>query len=263
MAATPPSTLNPDTGTEKWLVTRTRERHKAVHRLLARGWTISAIARELGLARHTAERYAHCKNLDGLIEGSLRTTRLDDYKPYLIRRWNEGCTDAARLFREIKTQGYPGRTPQAVRRYLRPLRTGLGSIRSPAPVLKPQQVTNWIMWNPQHLRDDEERQLGEVLSRCPELTAVRSHVHVFARMVCDLGGNSLPAWTDAVHADDLPVLHAFADGLQRDHQAVTAGLTLPWSSGPVEGHVNRIKMLKRQMYGRAGFALLRKRVLLA
>ncbi|MFF7242075.1 transposase [Streptomyces collinus] len=82
-------------------------------------------------------------------------------------------------------------------------------------------------------------------------------------MVCDLGGNSLPSWIDAVHADDLPALHAFADGLQRDHQAVTAGPTLPWSSGPVEGHVNRIKMLKRQMSGRAGFALLRKRVLLS
>ncbi|MFI9616538.1 transposase [Streptomyces sp. NPDC052023] len=117
--------------------------------------------------------------------------------------------------------------------------------------------------DPQHLRDDEERQLGEVFTRCPELTAVRGHVHAFARMVCDLGGDRLPAWTDAVRADDLPALHAFADGLRRDYQAVTAGLTLPWSSGPVEGHVNRIKMLKRQMYGRAGFALLRKRVLLA
>ena len=142
MAAAPPLTLNPDTGVEKWLVTRTRERYKAVQRLLARGWSISAIARELGLARHTAARYAHCKNLDGLIDRSLRTTRLDDFKPYLIRRWNEGCTDAARLFREIQAQGYPGRTPQAVRRYLRPLRTGLGSIRSPAPVLKPQQVAS-------------------------------------------------------------------------------------------------------------------------
>jgi transposase len=119
LAAAPPSTLNPDTGVEKWLVTRTRERHKAVHRLLAKGWSISAIGRELGLARHTAERYAHCANLDGLIDGALRTTRLDDYKPYLIRRWNEGCTDAARLFREIQDQGYPERTPQAVRRYLR------------------------------------------------------------------------------------------------------------------------------------------------
>ena len=90
----------------------------------------------------------------------------------------------------------------------------------------------------------------------------RTWVHAFAHMICNLGGDSLSAWTDAVHADDLPALHAFADGLQRDHQAVIAGLTLPWSSGPVEGHVNRIKMLKRQMYGRAGFALLRKRVLL-
>ncbi|GAA3046420.1 hypothetical protein GCM10010448_31650 [Streptomyces glomeratus] len=115
------------------------------------------------------------------------------------------ATITSRLFREIQTQGYPGRTPQAVRRYLRPLRTGLGSIRSPAPVLKPQQVTNWIMWTPQHLRDDEERQLGEVLSRCPEFTAARSHVHAFARMVCDLGGNSLPAWTDAVHANHVQI----------------------------------------------------------
>ncbi|GAA3082324.1 ISL3 family transposase [Streptomyces olivoverticillatus] len=157
----------------------------------------------------------------------------------------------------------PAAPPQAVRRYLRPLRTGLGTIRSPAPALKPQQVTNWITWNPQHLRADEEHQLSEVLLRCPELTAALSHVHTFARMVCDLRGDNLAAWTDAVHADDLPAFHAFADGLHRDHDAVTAGLTLPWSSGPVEGHVNRIKMLKRQMYGRAGLPLLRKRVLLA
>nr|WP_308802060.1 transposase [Streptomyces polyasparticus] len=245
MVAAPPSILNPDTGEEKWLVTRTRERHAAVQRLLARGWSISAIGRELGLARHTAERYAHCKNLDGLIDGSLRTTRLDDYKPYLVRRWHEGCTDAARLFREIRAQGYPGRTPQAVRRYLRPLRTSLGSIRSPAPVHKPQQIANWIMRNPEHLRADEARQLDEVLARCPELSAARGHVTAFARMVCGLRGDHFATWTDAVRGDDLPALHAFADGLQRDQDAVIAGLTLPWSSGPVEGHVNRIKMLRR------------------
>ncbi|MFJ8828379.1 ISL3 family transposase [Streptomyces sp. NPDC102467] len=263
MAKAPPSTLNPDTGKEKWLVTRTRERYEVVQRLLARGRSISAIGRELGLARHTAERYAHCENLDALIDGSLRTTRLDDYKPYLIRRWNEGCTDAARLFREIRALGYPGQTPQAVRHYLRPLRTSLGSIRSPAPILKPQQIANWIMWNPEQLRVNEARQLGEVLARCPELSAARGHVAFFARMVCGLRGDLLTAWTDAVRGDDLPALHAFADGLQRDHDAVIAGLTLRWSSGPVEGHVNRIKMLKRQMYGRAGLHLLRKRVLLA
>lgn len=232
MAAAPPGTLNPDTGVEKWLVTRTRERHRQVQRLLDRGWTISAIGRELGLARHTAGRYAHCENLDGLIDRSIRRTRLDGYKPYLIRRWNEGCTDAARLFREIQALGYPGRTPQAVRRYLRPLRTSLGSVRSPAPVLKPQQVANWIMWNPEHLHSAEKQQLNEVRLRCAELNALRGHVHDFAHILRDLAGERLPPWTDAVHGDDLPTLHAFADGLQRDHEAVTAGLTLPWNSGP-------------------------------
>ncbi|MFJ2170335.1 transposase [Streptomyces griseofuscus] len=82
-------------------------------------------------------------------------------------------------------------------------------------------------------------------------------------MITELQGDRLQQWIQAVRADDLPSLHTFVNGLERDLAAVTAGLTLPWSSGVVEGHVNRIKMLKRQMYGRAGFALLRKRVLLA
>ncbi len=82
-------------------------------------------------------------------------------------------------------------------------------------------------------------------------------------MITELQGDRLPQWIEAVRADDLPSCHTFVNGLERDLAAVTAGLTLPWSSGVVEGHVNRIKMLKRQMYGRAGFALRRKRVLLA
>ena len=71
------------------------------------------------------------------------------------------------------------------------------------------------------------------------------------------------SWMAAVRADDLPQLHRFVRGLETDHDAVRNGLTLTYSSGAVEGHVNRIKMLKRQMYGRAGFDLLRKRILLS
>ncbi|MFJ8555681.1 transposase [Streptomyces sp. NPDC093676] len=95
------------------------------------------------------------------------------------------------------------------------------------------------------------------------MDALTRHVRAFGSMITELQGDRLPQWIEAVRADDLPSLHAFANGLERDLAAVTAGLTLPWSSGVVEGHVNRIKMLKRQMFGRAGFALLRKRVLLA
>jgi transposase len=82
-------------------------------------------------------------------------------------------------------------------------------------------------------------------------------------MLTGLRGDRLDGWIAAVDADDLPGLHSFTAGLRRDYQAVTNGLTLPYSSGAVEGNVNRIKMLKRQMYGRASFHLLRKRVLLA
>ncbi|MFC9589376.1 hypothetical protein ACFTUC_06200 [Streptomyces sp. NPDC056944] len=82
-------------------------------------------------------------------------------------------------------------------------------------------------------------------------------------MLTDRQGERLPAWLDGVRQDDLPSLHTLAAGIDRDIDAVTAGLTLPWSSGSVEGHVNLIKMLKRQMFDRVEFTLLRKRVLLA
>ncbi|MFD5326819.1 hypothetical protein [Streptomyces sp. NPDC127092] len=81
-------------------------------------------------------------------------------------------------------------------------------------------------------------------------------------MFTERQGEELPQWLDALRRDDFPS-HTLAAGIERDRDAVIAGLTLPWNSGVVEGHVNRIKMLKRQMFGRAGFALLRKRVLLA
>lgn len=82
-------------------------------------------------------------------------------------------------------------------------------------------------------------------------------------MLTERQGERLPQWLDAVRCDKLPRLHTLATGIERDRDAVIAGLTLPWNSGVVEGHVNRIKMLRRQMFGRAGFALLRNRVLLA
>ncbi|MEW1775540.1 transposase [Streptomyces sp. NPDC086777] len=138
-----------------------------------------------------------------------------------------------------------------------------GAKTAPAPPPKPQDLCSWITRHPGHLRAEEEQQLDDVLSRRSQMPALRGHVESFARMICDRTGTCLPAWIRVVRADDLPHLHAFSDGLERDLDAVIAGLTPPWSSGPVDGHVNRIKMLKRQMYGRASLPLLRKRVLLA
>lgn len=97
----------------------------------------------------------------------------------------------------------------------------------------------------------------------PELNALTGHIRSFARMLTEREGERLPQWLDAVRQDDLPPIHTLAAGIDRGRDAVIAGLTLPWSSGVVEGHVNRIKMRKRQMFDRAGFGLLRERVLLS
>jgi transposase len=112
------------------------------------------------------------------------------------------------------------------------------------------------MTNPADLKTGSALQLKPILARCPELDALNRHVAAFAAMMGKLHGDQLEAWMTAVAADDLPALHSMLIGLRRDLAAVTAGLTLPWSSGVVEGHVNRIKMLKRQMFGRANFDLL-------
>ncbi|WP_375231961.1 transposase [Streptomyces sp. NWU339] len=124
-------------------------------------------------------------------------------------------------------------------------------------------MTRWILSRPESLTESEQLRLKAVLADCPELDALTGQVRSFARMLAERRGERLPEWLDAVRKDDLPSLHTLAAGIDRDRDAVIAGLTLPWNSGIVEGHVNRIKMIKWQMYGRAGFRLLRKRVLLA
>ncbi|MGW1068154.1 ISL3 family transposase [Streptomyces aureus] len=119
-----------------------------------------------------------------------------------------------------------------------------------------------MITHPDALAESDRLQLMAVLANCPELDALAEHVRSFAHMLTQLQGHQLPAWIEGATAADLPSLQRFARHLERDLDAVTAGLSQPRNSGVVEGHVNRIKMLKRQMFGRAGFELLRKRVLL-
>jgi transposase len=116
---------------------------------------------------------------------------------------------------------------------------------------------------PDTLDADGQLQRKQVLACCPYLDALAGHVSAFAGMLTGLGGDRLDDWIAKVEADQPSNLRSFAAGLKRDLAAVVNGLTLPYSSGAVEGAVNRIKMLKRQTYGRAMLDLLRKRVLLA
>jgi transposase len=125
-------------------------------------------------------------------------------------------------------------------------------------------VTAWIMTRPDRLADADKASLDAILSASPELAAVAGSVRALAVIMNERRGRKLlEPWMAAACATGEPALRSFVTGLRAEQDAVTNGLSMRWSSGSVEGHVNRIKMLKRQMYGRAGPDLLRRRILLA
>jgi transposase len=260
-------------GRERVLVSRTRERHAAVHDLLQAGRSQREAAEILDLSRNTVNRFAAQPDAARLlVKATSRESKLDPFKPYISQRWNEGITSAAALHAEMAAAlGWTGNV-QAVERYVRQFRTADGRTRAgraarpvPAATLVPKtrQITRWLLSRPGSLDPDDQAKLAAVTSSCPHLDALAGHIRTFAEMMTRRQGLlALEDWLTRVEADDQPQLHSFANGIRRDQQAVTAGLALPYSSAAMEGNVNKIKMIKRQMYGRAGFALLRKRVLL-
>jgi transposase len=260
-------------GRERVLVSRTRERHAAVHELLQAGRSQREAAEILDLSRNTVDRFAAQPDAARLlVKATSRESKLDPFKPYISQRWNEGITSAAALHAEMAAAlGWTGNV-QAVERYVRQFRTADGRTRAgraarpvPAATLVPKtrQITRWLLSRPGSLDPDDQAKLAAVTSSCPHLDALAGHIRTFAEMMTRRQGLlALEDWLTRVEADDQPQLHSFANGIRRDQQAVTAGLALPYSSAAMEGNVNKIKMIKRQMYGRAGFPLLRKRVLL-
>ncbi|WP_347177275.1 ISL3 family transposase [Parafrankia sp. EAN1pec] len=245
-------------------VRNARERYAAVQDLKAQGLGIKPIMRELGLAKETVRKYYRAATIEDVLAKTRdgRGSVLRRWEPYLNERVNAGITNGSQLFREIREQGYPG-SQATVLAYLRLLRTAGSTAPAASPAPKVRTVTRWVLTDPEHLDEEETLALKKVLTRCQHLQTLAGHVTAFAQMLTGRHGDRLNTWIAAVDADDLPELHRFTRGLLRDHDAVLNGLTLPHSSGQVEGTVNRIKMIKRQMYGRANFDLLRKRVLLA
>ncbi len=248
---------------DKLIIIRTRRRYADVNQLLAEGVSRNQVARILGLDIQTVRRFANATSVEEVLTASTeRASKIDRFKEHLHRRWNEGITDASALTEEIQSLGYTG-SAQTVRRYVRRFRHG-----QPAPAEGPiaptvRRTSRWLMTRPDRHDPDDRATLAAILEACPALARLADHVTGFATMMTQLKGQRLPDWITAVEADNLPALTSFASHLRHDLAAVTNGLTLPYSSGAVEGTVNKIKNFKRAMYGRANFDLLRKRVLLA
>jgi transposase len=246
------------------LEARTRRRYREVHALLDQGWALAEVARELHLNFKTVKTFAYAPDVHDLLGhiAGLRPSKLDPQREYLLGRWAEGCHSPTVLHQELAGRGVVCNI-RLITRYLRTLQVN-GELPGPRPAPpKTRTLVGWMMRHPDHLNADDQQQLKAALAACPELDALYRHVQAFAEIMTNHDGQHLATWVQQVRADNLPALGAFATGLEKDWAAVTAGLTLTWSSGAVEGTVNKIKMLKRQTYGKAGLPLLRKRILLA
>jgi hypothetical protein len=242
---------------------RIRRHHELVHQLRAEGRGLREIARHLGWGLHTVQRLDRAATWQELADGRWqgpRPSKPGPFKPYLDQYADASHGSIRRLFLEIQALGYDGSYP-VVRGYL----ARNSPAREPLPPAPPtvRDVANWLCRRPDTLTEDEKPRLKAILDRCPELQAASGQVRAFATMITELTGQELPQWMAAAREAGLPGIASFAKGLEQDLDAVANGLTVSWSSGPVEGRVNlNIKMVRRQMFGRAGLALLRKRVLL-
>jgi len=247
---------------------RMRQRHHAVHELARDGLGAKTIARQLNLARGTVRRYLRAPHVDDLLNRPRagRPSRLDPFVAYLHQRLADGATNATALFHEIAQHGYRG-SPGSVRAYLKPLRALAAQLSDagpvPAPVPKPRKLSSWLLRHPDDLDAGDRAGLDAALATSPHLDRLAGHIRTFAGILTRRAGHELRGWLRAIDADtEQPDLASFVTGLRRDLTAVVNGLTLTHNSGPVEGTVNRIKTIKRQMYGRANLDLHRRRILL-
>ncbi|XKJ41181.1 transposase [Streptomyces sp. 147326] len=240
---------------------RIRRRHAEVNELAATGLSLNAIGRRLRLDRKTVRRYRN-KDLEGLLASAQDHGHglLDPFIEHVQHRFQAGCTSSMQLYREVLVLGYTGGY-HVVNRYVAAIRKG---IAKPARALtpSPRDITSWIMRPEETLSPSDITQLETVRNACPEIASACDLAREFTDMLRHRRGHQLRDWIQKAELDGPDAIGIFADSIRQDLQAVTAGFTLPYSSGMVEGHVDRIKTIKRQMYGRASFALLRARILL-
>ena len=251
--------------------------HTQVWALHRQGWTATAIAQQVGLSLRTVQRDLCNTIFAGRQRRSdLGESILNPYKPYLLERWNAGCHTAMRLLRELRQRGYAG-SYGIVAAYVRRLRQAQGlaseyrSARQPLPAvaepwcrpLTPRRAAWLVLRRAERRTTAETHQLVQLHMQSAAVAEAITLAQDFATLVRQRQSEALDAWLQRATTSAPEAMRRFAQGLYEDYAAVKAGVTLPWSTGPVEGHINRLKMLKRQMFGRAHLDLLSRRFVLA
>jgi transposase len=247
-------------------------RFDQVRDLHQRGVSLRTIAHQLGMHRGTVRRFVRAETFpERASRPSYRKT--DAWTECLRRRWEEGCHNAARLTEELRAQGFPGSYYMVLRRVATWRRNRSTTSLSQLPASKKGRIparpssrsVSWLLLKKeQDLHAEERTFLEEIGKHSPPLRNAAALAREFATMVQDQRPDDWLHWkTRASDPAAATELRSFAQSLETDEKAVRAALATEWSNGQVEGHVNRLKTIKRQMYGRANFDLLRQRVLCA
>ena len=250
------------------------ERWREIRRLHLAGALVKDIAEWVGTSQSTVYRHRELAEPPPRPPYKRRASVLDPYLPYVLGRWNGGCRSAKVLHAEIREMGYR-HSVDTVNRLLSSFRhtEGLGEKLPHAPKAKrgsiagasptAKNVAALFMRREGMLNEEQKAYLGRLGEADGALADARRLTQDFAKMVRDLEGEKLDGWLEEAEASEASVMKKFATGLKKDLSAVRAGLTEEWSNGPVEGFVNKLKLVKRQGYGRAGLGLLRARMLAA
>jgi len=250
------------------------EQWKNIRRLYLAGADLRHICKRLGISARTVYRYKDLAEPPPRPAYKRRASVLDPYVPYLVKRWNEGCHNGKRLYREIRERGYQN-SEETCARFTAQLRRAeargkpissvprarQGSVAGLSPTAK--NVAALFMRHEEKLNDEQEAYLVRLCEADEALADTRRLTQEFACMVRRLEGEDLDGWLKYAEESRSTALQSFALGLRKDLDADRAGLTEKWSNGCVEGFVHKLKLLKRQGYGRAGFELLRARMLAA
>ncbi|WP_407697450.1 ISL3 family transposase [Skermanella rosea] len=250
-------------------------RYEEVHRRLQAGGTILAISRAMGISRQTVRSFASAQSFPERAERRSVASALDPWLDHVESRLAEGCATVAELWRDIRERGYPGSVQQlhrwVDRRREVPAPSGRPSERK--RILASARQLAWLLVRSPDALDETGKATLAWIAQDAEVARLSPLIARFGDLVRACGvtrGTNLedaPAilerWLDEAECCGTLVIETFAAGLRQDQTAIQAALTLPWSSGQAEGQINKLKLIKRQMYGRGNFDLIRRRVLLA
>lgn len=250
---------------------RRLERYQQVKTLQGQGVSLRKIGQTLKMSRNAVERYSRAEQFPERATPTRAPIPIDAYMPLLKQRVEEGRDNVPHLWHEIRALGFTG-SRDMVRLQVRRLRRACGRrcATGPQPIPRPPRVIRpsarrvaWLaLGHIQKPSTNDHALLKEIYRQWPQLQEAAELAREFARILKEHDADALEPWTQlAEEPAILEEIRRFAQSLRQDWAAVVQGVKQPWSQGQVEGQVNRLKLLKRQMYGRANFDLLRQRVL--